>query len=556
MISLLLLGLALRVGANTAATNPASHMYTVSGAGDPIADGVYVATRADAKTFAANGGNAASLNLTIFQHKGRWYIGRSGTGPLLYKGACLSAVPPLEWSASSWGGSTSPAPMPRLAASGGVDALARCHRPPPPAVCDGYTLNGAAVAVANGCYIKVAVDTFRHTTNASLELYRDGEGKWVVGFGSGVDRGKPIYISNCASSILPPACHGWQVVATGQPANQNGQKGFSFSSSTTFPLGYCPPVPPPAAKPHPRCGPPVCQAIWGQHGCPDLHDFQPDLVRPPMLSGVAPAAGKRVRAVAPGFENTLAYHPLYLPSDWVRGGVRKYPIIVEYMANGPFNSGWGDISTGRPEDSNLGWGMAEPAGTAYIWISMPCLSAELGNLTEVSTYWWGCPSSDASRPCFKEFDITPTIRYLHSALNQAFDLYGGDPERVVVTGWSRGAIATGAIGLYDDATSKLFRAFVPYSHLDGDCGWVDHNKTAMLERWRRLDGRPTLYLGECDVATRGGEAYLKEIGLNGSSAVAGMEFRTTGFANHNDAWVLRNSSARAYLRSWLRKVLE
>ena len=125
-----------------------------------------------------------------------------------------------------------------------------------------------------------------------------------------------------------------------------------------------------------------------------------------------------------------------------------------------------------------------------------------------------------------------------------------------MTGWSRGAIATGAIGLYDDATSKLFRAFVPYSHLDGTCGWVDHNKTAMLERWRRLDGRPTLYLGECDVATRGGEAYLKEIGLNGSSAVAGMEFRTTGFANHNDAWVLRNSSARAYLRSWLRKVLE
>ena len=39
---------------------------------------------------------------------------------------------------------------------------------------------------------------------------------------------------------------------------------------------------------------------------------------------------------------------------------------------------------------------------------------------------------------------------------------------MVVTGWSRGAIATGALGLYDDATSALFKAFVPYSHLDGD----------------------------------------------------------------------------------------
>ena len=52
------------------------------------------------------------------------------------------------------------------------------------------------------------------------------------------------------------------------------------------------------------------------------------------------------------------------------------------MLQGPYNDGDGDISTGRPEDSNLGWGMAEPAGTKYIWISMPMLSADLGNNTE------------------------------------------------------------------------------------------------------------------------------------------------------------------------------
>jgi hypothetical protein len=34
-----------------------------------------------------------------------------------------------------------------------------------------------------------------------------------------------------------------------------------------------------------------------------------------------------------------------------------------------------------------------------------------------------------------------------------------------------------------------------------------------------------------------------------------MEFMTTGFANHNDAWVLRNSSARTYMRAWLEKHL-
>ena len=119
--------------------------------------------------------------------------------------------------------------------------------------------------------------------------------------------------------------------------------------------------------PHPSCSTPQCDAIWGAAGCPDLNAFKPDLVRPPMESGIAPAAGKRVRAVAPGFEGTLAYHPLYLPSEWtpptntggdqdrrtnleaaVRNGAgarsrssaaataastdgKKYPVIVEYM---------------------------------------------------------------------------------------------------------------------------------------------------------------------------------------------------------------------------------
>ena len=55
-----------------------------------------------------------------------------------------------------------------------------------------------------------------------------------------------------------------------------------------------------------------------------------------------------------------------------RARPRRFPIIVEYMGNGPFNDGHGDISSGRPEDSNLGWGMAEPAGTQYLpWGACP-----------------------------------------------------------------------------------------------------------------------------------------------------------------------------------------
>jgi len=51
-----------------------------------------------------------------------------------------------------------------------------------------------------------------------------------------------------------------------------------------------------------------------------------------------------------------------------------------------------------------------------------------------------------------------------------------------------------------------------------------------------------LSMGECDVATVGGPDWLGHIGQAGSSAVANVQFRSTGFLNHNDAWILRNSS--------------
>merc|ERR1711966_352594 len=98
-----------------------------------------------------------------------------------------------------------------------------------------------------------------------------------------------------------------------------------------------------------------------------------------------------------GFEGTKAYHALYLPTEW--NAAHKYPVIVEYMGNGPWSDGHNDRSTGRPENSNLGWGMAERPGSSYIWISMPLLTSDMGNETQVSTYWWGCPTSFAEETC-------------------------------------------------------------------------------------------------------------------------------------------------------------
>jgi hypothetical protein len=161
-----------------------------------------------------------------------------------------------------------------------------------------------------------------------------------------------------------------------------------------------------------------------------------------MLNNTKPGAGLRVRAVEASFAGTKAYHALYLPKDWqpatglnARPAGKKYPVIVEYMGNGPWQDKIGDVSTGRPEDANLGYGMG--MGMDYIWISMPFLTSDMGADTEISTYWWGCPTVTAYHDCGNAYNITPTMTYLHRSLAHTIRTYGGDEDRVVITGWSR-----------------------------------------------------------------------------------------------------------------------
>lgn len=294
-----------------------------------------------------------------------------------------------------------------------------------------------------------------------------------------------------------------------------------------------------------------CIADWGAAGCPDIRTVAPDLIRPPMVDGVAPSAGLRVRQTHPGYADTAAYHALYLPSDWRPG--RKYPVIVEYMGNGPWKDTAGDVSTGRPEDANLGYGMMGPNGTGFIWVSMPFLTSWLGPRTNVSTYWWGCPDVVASKGCGSAYNATPTVDYAKRVVGDVIENFGGDPNAVILTGWSRGAIACGAIGLHDDEIAKLWRAFIPYSHLDGDCGPLPWNAPELVKaRYARLAGRPQLNIGECDVATVSGRAWLEEIGVLDTG---NFTFETTGFQNHNNAWILRPSKGRDRLRRWLREAL-
>jgi hypothetical protein len=151
---------------------------------------------------------------------------------------------------------------------------------------------------------------------------------------------------------------------------------------------------------------------------------------------------------------------------------------------------------------------------------MPFLTSDLGSRTTISTSWWGCPEATPRGDCKAAYNATPTIDYAVRTVELMIERYGGDPKRVMVTGWSRGAIACGAIGLANDRIAKLWRVFMPYAHQDGDAGastTVDtgnwNTKQLVREQYARLDSRPVLNIAECNVATEIERAWLKDNNL-------------------------------------------
>ena len=119
-----------------------------------------------------------------------------------------------------------------------------------------------------------------------------------------------------------------------------------------------------------------------------------------------------------------------------------------------------------------------------------------------------------------------------------------------MAGFSRGGIACNYIGLRDDQTAKLWRAFIAYSQYDGVVRWryAGRDRASAIRRLQRLRGRSVFVIQETSLeATR---EVVTSSGMN-----APCRFVTLGLRNHNHAWVLRDVPERRELRNWLAQVL-
>jgi hypothetical protein len=268
------------------------------------------------------------------------------------------------------------------------------------------------------------------------------------------------------------------------------------------------------------------------------------LTLPPMAN--APAPGKRVSITPPEYKNTDVHHMLYLPPDWQADWKNRdvrYPLVVEYSGNHSPSTG----STGEVKDSALGFGLT---GGRAIWLNLPFISKDL---QKNESLWWG--------------DEKATIDYARAIVPQIIAQYGVDPDRVILCGFSRGAIAVNYLGLHDDEIAKLWSAFVTHDHFDGEREWpgtlwgsplAAYQKSAG-ERLARVKGRP--YLICQNPNPNATKAYLQSrTSLDhftflpvDTQKILGPFPNKIAMHPHTDRWLLKPSAARHQAWRWLEK---
>lgn len=260
----------------------------------------------------------------------------------------------------------------------------------------------------------------------------------------------------------------------------------------------------------------------------NLNSLPSDLKVPAVIQE-PPQPGKRVWQTNPGFEQTEIAHALYLPSEWKSG--KKYPVIMEYPGNGGFSNALGDRSQGRVQDCKLGFGLS--GGKDMIWVSLPFVDPQTG---KHALNWWGDPDATAA--------------YCKQTVARICKEFGGDPNAVFLTGFSRGAIACNYIGLRDDEIAALWKAMLPHSHYDGVRKWnyPDSDATSARKRLARLGSRPQFISHE--QSTQSTEDFLQA-----SKSKGQFTFLALPYPNHSDEWVLKDIPERTRARNWLKSLL-
>lgn len=235
-----------------------------------------------------------------------------------------------------------------------------------------------------------------------------------------------------------------------------------------------------------------------------------------------PAAGRRVRYQLSKDKGTDIACLLHLPDDWTPGG--RYPVILEYPGNVFYVKGC--YSTGLPDQCGIGYGMAR--GRGAIWVSLPFIERKTGTIAENG---WG--------------DADETADFCGRIVDDVCARFGGDRRNLILTGFSRGAIACGFIGLRNDRIAPLWKGFHLCQHYDGD-GWNGATLEGAVERARRFRGQAVFHTDNPEEAVRPVTAVMN----------VPTTFVRSGLGAHAIAMFLDERESTQQLRRWFAQFVE
>ena len=247
-----------------------------------------------------------------------------------------------------------------------------------------------------------------------------------------------------------------------------------------------------------------------------------DRLTVPEMESAPPTAGKRVRFRLPGEHEDSRYSVLYLPEDWTADG--SYPVVVEFPGNIFFTPRC--FSTGRPEQCAIGYGMTE--GKA-IWLSLPFVKDRTQDIVEDG---FGDPEE--------------TARYAEHTVKFICEQLGGDLKRVILTGFSRGSIACGYIGLRDQAIADLWLGIHGCQHYDGS-PWKQSGMKGAVKRAPRFRGKSIFQ-------TDNARSDYAEV-VDATSPDVKWHWVKSGLKAHDTAMFLDSRASTQQLRKWYQELV-
>lgn len=250
----------------------------------------------------------------------------------------------------------------------------------------------------------------------------------------------------------------------------------------------------------------------------------PGRLEVPAVEKGAPTAGRRVQYQVPNESSRGIFGALYLPVDWEKG--ESYPVIVEYPGNIFFNQKC--YSTGRPDQCDMGYGMSE--GKGAIWLSLPFIDRDRGMIVEN-----GFGNAD------------DTMNLCLEAVADIMARYGGDPDNLILTGFSRGSIACGYIGLRTDEIGRLWKGIHGCQHYDGS-SWKESNMADAVERAKRFRGKAIYQTDNSQ------EKYQPVVDATASDV--NWTWDQSGLGFHATAMFLDDRPSTLRLRKWYRELIQ